>query len=341
VHVPASGPVFAQIGRAGSEHVGGPSPAHATQVCVAGEQYGVAPPQSVSRRQPAQTPPDEVSHNGAEAGQREVSVAVHAAHAPDARQSGVAGAQSAAEAHARHVDVAVSQMGLPPTQAEVAPAAHWTQAPLAAHTGAVAGQSLALAQARHRWVVASQIGVLAEQSAASRQPTHVPAAVSHSGVAPVHAALFVAEHWPHAPVGSQAGVEPWQSVSPAQTRQRWAEVSQTGFVPPHWVSSRHPTHVPAVASQVAVGLTHAVAFVAEHWPHAPVGSQTGVAPPHWASAPQALQVFVAVSQNGFVLPHCALPSQVRQMPSATSQSFVGPVQAASFVVEQTPHAPEG
>jgi hypothetical protein len=38
VQAPASGPPAWQTGRAGSEHVGGPLPVHATQVRVAGEQ---------------------------------------------------------------------------------------------------------------------------------------------------------------------------------------------------------------------------------------------------------------------------------------------------------------
>jgi hypothetical protein len=54
---------------------------------------------------------------------------------------------------------------------------------------------------------------------------------------------------------------------------------------------------------------------------------------------QARQVFVVVSQTGFVPPHCALASQLRQLPAATSHSAVGPLQAPLFVAEQTPQAP--
>jgi hypothetical protein len=50
---------------------------------------------------------------------------------------------------------------------------------------------------------------------------------------------------------------------------------------------------------------------------------------------------VVASQTGFVPPHCALASHVRQMPAPTSHSAVGPLQAALFVAEQTPQAPLG
>jgi hypothetical protein len=101
-----------------------------------------------------------------------------------------------------------------------------------------------------------------------------------------------------------------------------------------------PTQVPVAARQVGVVPVQAVAFVAEHWPQAPDAWHTGVAPPHCPSAVQPRQVLVLVSQIGRVPPHWALASQVRQMPSATSQSIVGPTQALLFVAEQTPQAPD-
>jgi hypothetical protein len=50
---------------------------------------------------------------------------------------------------------------------------------------------------------------------------------------------------------------------------------------------------------------HALALVAEHWPHAPLDWQAGVAPLQSASAAQARQVCVVVLHTGFVPPHWA------------------------------------
>jgi hypothetical protein len=66
-----------------------------------------------------------------------------------------------------------------------------------------------------------------------------------------------------------------------------------------------------------------------------------VAPPHWASLAQPWHVFVCVSQTGFAPPHWALVLHVVQIPAATSQLALGPVQALLFVAEHTPQAPEG
>jgi hypothetical protein len=95
----------------------------------------------------------------------------------------------------------------------------------------------------------------------------------------VQAVAFVAEHCPHAPDGSHAGVAPPHSPSPAQGRQAWVAVPQIGLLPPHWALPRHATQVPGPTSQAGVAPVQAVAFVAEHCPHAPDGSHAGVAPP--------------------------------------------------------------
>ena len=46
-------------------------------------------------------------------------------------------------------------------------------------------------------------------------------------------------------------------------------VLQTGAVPLHCTFDTHGTHVPVVVKQAGVAPLHAVAFVAEHCPHAP------------------------------------------------------------------------
>jgi hypothetical protein len=80
---------------------------------------------------------------------------------------------------------------------------------------------------------------------------------------------LVAEHCPHDPEGWQAGVAPPHSPSPAQARQVCVVVLQTGVAPPHWAFEMHGTQVPAAVRQTGVAPPHALAFVAEHCPHAP------------------------------------------------------------------------
>jgi hypothetical protein len=135
-------------------------------------------------------------------------------------------------------------------------------------------------------------------------------------VAPPHFVTFVAEHCPHAPVGWQAGVAPPHSPSTAQARQVCVAVLHTGVVPPHCAFDVHGTQVALAASQTGVAPPHAVAFVAEHCPHAPDAWHAGVAPPHSASPAQARHVCVLVLQTGVVLPHCAFERQVTQVPEA-------------------------
>ena len=81
--------------------------------------------------------------------------------------------------------------------------------------------------------------------------------------------MLESEHWPHAPDGWHAGVAPPHSLSPVQARQVCVVVLHTGVVPPHCAFDTHGTHVPVVVKQTGVAPPHALAFVGEHWPHAP------------------------------------------------------------------------
>ena len=151
-----------------------------------------------------------------------------------------------------------------------------------------------------------QIGVAPPHCAFDTHDTQTPPAVKQTGVVPPQSAALVAEHCPHAPPGWQAGVAPPHSPSPAQARQVCVAVLQTGVAPPHCAFDTHGTQVPAAAKQTGVAPEHAVAFVAEHCPHAPEPWQAGVAPPHSPSPAQARQVCVAVLQTGVVPPHLSL-----------------------------------
>jgi hypothetical protein len=172
VQAPTSAPVFWQAGRAGSGQLGAPSAVHPTHACVVAEQTGVVPPQSALPRQLTQTPPPpEVSHSGTPAAHRLVSVWVQTAHAPEERQTGNFGSQSALVRQALQVCRPASQMGRVPAQSGLAahstqvllvtsqtfcapaqapslPAAHGTQAPEAPHTGAAPPHSASAAQTR-------------------------------------------------------------------------------------------------------------------------------------------------------------------------------------------------
>lgn len=82
---------------------------------------------------------------------------------------------------------------------------------------------------------------------------------------------MVAEHCPQEPLGWHAGVAPPHSPSPAQARQTLVAVLHTGVVPPHCAFVKHGTHVPLAARQTGVAPLHALALLAEHCPHAPLG----------------------------------------------------------------------
>ena len=107
----------------------------------------------------------------------------------------------------------------------------------------------------------------------------------------------------------------------------------TGVAPPHWALERHGTHVPVAVRQTGVAPPHALAFVAEHWPHAPDDWQAGVAPPHSLSPPQPRQVCVLRLQTGVVPPHCAFDTHGTHEPIAVKQTGVAPLQALAFVAE--------
>jgi len=115
-------------------------------------------------------------------------------------------------------------------------------------------------------------------------------------------------------VGWQAGEAPPQSTSAAQPRQACVVVLQTGVVLPHCAFDTHGTHVPVVVKQTGEAPPQDVAFVAEHWAHAPLAWQAGVAPPQSPSPAQARQVCVAPLQIGVVPAQSALARQVTHVP---------------------------
>ncbi|HEV3030886.1 MAG TPA: hypothetical protein VG319_04550, partial [Polyangia bacterium] len=221
----------------------------------------------------------------------------------------------------------MSQSAVAPVHAVAFVAEHAPQAPLGWHAPLAPGQSPSPTQPRQTWVVSSHTGdVAVPHWALARHATHTPAWVSQSGVAAMHAVAFEAEHAPQAPLGSHAGVVPPQSVSAAQARHLFVPVSQTGFVPPHCASVVHDRHVPVAASQPGVGPVHFELFVAEHTPHAPLGSHAGVAPAHSLSAAQARHTCAVTSHVGVAPPHCALVRHPTQLPTGTSQTEVAPTQ---------------
>lgn len=90
------------------------------QTCVAVEQNGVGPAQSLLVRQPTQTPPPATSQIGRAAGQADVLLAEHWPHAPPVRQAGVAPPHSPSPAQPRQLLLAPSQIGLLPPQSAAA-----------------------------------------------------------------------------------------------------------------------------------------------------------------------------------------------------------------------------
>ena len=87
-----------------------------------------------------------------------------------------------------------------------------------------------------------------------------------------------------------------------------------GVVPPHCTFDRQGTHVAAGVKQTGVAPLHALAFVAEHCPHAPLDWHAGVAPPHSPSPAQARQACVPVLQTGVVPEHCAFDTHGTHVP---------------------------
>jgi len=119
----------------------------------------------------------------------------------------------------------------------------------------------------------------------------------------------------HAPLGKQIGVAAPHSALDAQARHDRDVPSQTGLTPPHSPFETQPTHVPAVVSQTGVASLHRVAFVAEHWPQAPVGSHAGDMPPQSVSAAQPRQAWKVGSQTGFIPVQAALSRHSTQTPA--------------------------
>jgi hypothetical protein len=157
----------------------------------------------------------------------------------------------------------------------------------------------------------------------------------------VQSALFTAEHSPQAPLGWQAGVAPPHSLSPAHARQALVPRSHTGIAPEHWRLDVHATQTPRPRSQAGVAPLHQVAFVAEHWPHAPFDWHAGVAPPQSISAPQERQLYEVASHTGVVPLHCASLRQATQLPEVVRQSGVAPKHRLALVAEHWPQLPLG
>jgi hypothetical protein len=128
-------------------------------------------------------------------------------------------------------------------------------------------------------------------------------------------------------------VAPPQSASPAQARHVWVVVLQTGLAPPHCAFDVQGTQVVVGVKQTGVAPEHAVAFVAEHWPQAPLPWQAGVAPPQSASPAQARHVCVAPLQIGVVPEQSAFARHVTHVFVVVKQRGVAPVHAVAFVAE--------
>jgi hypothetical protein len=168
-------------------------------------------------------------------------------------------------------------------------------------------------------VEVAHTGVTPLQWLSSRQATHTPTPfeVSQRGVAGEQCVTSLAVHAAHAPLGRQIGVAGPHSASDAHARHIREGLSHTGFTPPHSPFERQPTHVPAVVSHTGVAPLQRVAFVAEHWPHAPDAWQAGDMPPQSSSAPQPRQECRLGSQTGFVLVQTVLSRHSTQTPAAT------------------------
>jgi hypothetical protein len=114
-----------------------------------------------------------------------------------------------------------------------------------------------------------------------------------------------------------------------------------GVVPLQFAFDVQGTQVPAVVLQTGVAPLHWLELIAEHWPHAPLGSQAGVAPPHWLSLEHAWHVCVPALQTGVVPEQSALATHRTQVPLAALQTGVPPVHCAELPVEHWPQAPLG
>jgi hypothetical protein len=93
------------------------------------------------------------------------------------------------------------------------------------------------------------------------------------------------------------------------------------------------------ALQAGVEPMHAVAFVDEHAPHAPLGWQAGVLPPQSVSLVHPRHVCVVVLHAGVEPVHVVFATQATQVAAVALQAGVEPVHSVAFVAEHTPHAP--
>jgi hypothetical protein len=191
------------------------------------------------------------------------------------------------------------------------------------------------------WVVVWHAGRVPAQSALLTHSTHVLVAGSHAAWPAPQAPVLPGPHATHRPEAAHTGWPDGHSPSTPQARQLCVAPSQTGVLPPQSAAATQATQVPATASQTGVAPVHAVAFVAEHVPHAPPGWQAGVAPPHSLSPTQPRHTCVVPSQTGAAEPHWMAARQATHVPVGAEQSGVGPAQAEAFVTEQPPQAPLG
>jgi hypothetical protein len=164
------------------------------------------------------------------------------------------------------------------------------------------------------WRAVSQTGFVPAQVAFDVQDTHVPAPISQAGFGVTQDVALLSEHSPQAPLAWQAGVAPPQSPSPPHARQACSVPSHTGVVPEHSLLETQATQSPEGTWQTGVVPPQRVAFVTEHWPHAPPGWQAGVMPPHSLSPLQARHAWKAGSQTGVAPEQSASARQATHVP---------------------------
>ena len=171
-------------------------------------------------------------------------------------------------------------------------------APVLRHTGNFGSQSALVRHARHVCAVVSQMGRVPEQSALATQSTQALVVASHTCCAIVQAPGLPAAQATQAPLAPHTGADTSHSPSTAQVRHACVVPSHTGVAPEQSADDTQATHTPSVASHSAVAPAHAVVFVVEHAPHAPLGWHTAVAPPHSPSTSQPRHTCVTPSQIG-------------------------------------------
>jgi hypothetical protein len=177
-------------------------------------------------------------------------------------------------------------------------------------------------------------GLVPEHSAFVVHPaTHRPTSGSHTGLGAAQRVWFAIEHSPQAPVGWHAGVPPPQSPSVLHALHLCVPVSHAGLVPEQFVLLVHSTHTPASVLHAGVAPWQAVAFVPEHWPHAPDGSHAGVGLAHSTSPAHTRHVRPVGSQIGVVPLHWALTTHATHTAAAVSHTGVAPVHRVAFVAE--------